>query len=179
MKRHVITLLICVAVFFVVIFFIFKQKGVIFFNKSEDMVTVEYWLGKTLYNPNNINNPNQLSIISYIDGNCGQCIHDLHKWKDVIKKLGKTQKVNYIFYTYSYDFASLSKYCDSIVGFPIELTYDSLNVFYTTNNLDQDKRFQTFLVDNNDVILIVGNPIFSKDLLDLYSYEINKYFNIH
>ena len=166
-------------VFFVVILFALNRKGVCIFNKSEDILTVEYWLGKTLYNPNSINDSNQLSIVSYIDGNCGQCIHDLYKWKDVIKKLDNTQNVNYIFYTCSYDFASLSKYCDSIIGLPIELTYDSLNVFYTTNDLDLDKRFQTFLVDNNDVILIVGNPIFSKDLLDLYSDEISRCFNIH
>jgi hypothetical protein len=40
------------------------------------------------------------------------------------------------------------------------------------NSLSKDKNFQTFLLDSNNRVILVGNPMNNKNIFDLYLREI-------
>ncbi|HNC29193.1 MAG TPA: hypothetical protein PKX08_04255 [Cyclobacteriaceae bacterium] len=109
-------------------------------------------------------------IVTFIDGTCSSCVEDLKEWKNLIAEL-KSQKVDVLIYIHVFtpdliisvlkdiDFRS-----DVIVGYR--------NTFFYENELDDDKAFQTFLVDD-DEILYVGNPIKKLAIKKLFLKTIN------
>ena len=52
---------------------------------------------------------------------------------------------------------------------------DHTDIFYLKNKLPEDKRCQTFLVDQENKIILIGNPIYSDDIKKLYIRTIKKY----
>jgi hypothetical protein len=50
----------------------------------------------------------------------------------------------------------------------IPVIYDSTGVFIKQNNLPEEQRYHTFLLDKNKKILLVGSPIGNDKLWDMY-----------
>lgn len=149
-------------------------------QKTEIAQIIEKWQEKELYLPlcdSIANKPItqdtiHLKIISFIDGNCGVCIGELDKWKPIIKKLQSSGDIVFLFYVHAMDFDGLIKHISKEVPFPIPLINDHENLFFTKNKLEQTKMFQTFLVDHNNKIIFVGNPVLSDKVRDLYTKTI-------
>jgi len=115
-----------------------------------------------------------IKIVSYIDGNCSACIQDLKKWELFVTRSFPDKKPQVIFYVYADDLSLFrhinEKYIHSI--FPMYL--DPGNSFSRENKLSKEKMLQTFLVDKNNHVILVGNPLFSTKLKNLYINEIRK-----
>ncbi len=143
------------------------------YKKTSEVINT--WVGKKLYLPDTlIHSPKKnfhLTVSSFIDGNCGVCIDDLNKWKIFVNEI---KDVNYAFYVNALDYDGFLNYAKKEVDFPLPLINDVNNSFYEKNGLSSNKLFQTFLLDENDKVLIVGNPLYSEKLTKLYKQEIQK-----
>ncbi|MFW6096397.1 MAG: hypothetical protein ACOC8S_08165 [Bacteroidota bacterium] len=67
-------------------------------------------------------------------------------------------------------------YTQEIHKFPLLL--DKENKYMETNELPfGEKKYQSFLLDANNKVVLVGNPIYNDELMELYRVEINKRIN--
>ena len=60
----------------------------------------------------------------------------------------------------------------NIPDFPF--VYDPTGLFLTVNDLPDDNRFHSFLLDRNNKILLVGNPLGNDNLWELYKRQIRE-----
>ncbi len=175
-----ILLLIC----FALTILIYKNPE--YYSKKEhDYATAHIilkWQGRELYLPicdsvsEELLHKQQkvLKVITFIDGNCGVCLNDLNKWKPLIEQFRSLANVSFVFYVNAIDFDGLVKYVSDENPFPIPLINDAENSFFIKNSLEQDKMFQTFLIDSCNRILLIGNPIINEKIFALYKETIQK-----
>ena len=52
------------------------------------------------------------------------------------------------------------------IAFPVVM--DSLSQINKLNNFPDDRRFQTFLLDKENKVVVIGNPIYNPYIEDLY-----------
>ena len=122
-----------------------------------------------------INKNQKLFIITFLWGDCNSCISDLKKWDSYFHFINNKKDIDILFYLYTSDlkFFKKSLYSKEIHKFPLIL--DHKNSFIIKNNLPHNKKmYQTFLLDSNNKVILVGNPIYSEKLMELYKEEINK-----
>lgn len=137
------------------------------------------WIGKELYLPkdsnlimNKLNKNEHLTIISFIDGNCSICINDLIAWKTFIEEMKVLNNLNYVFITNAIDYDGFSNYVEKEIDFPFTMVNDDNSSFVEMNKLCPDKFHQTFLIDNKNVVILCGSPIYNQKLKQLYKTEI-------
>jgi len=115
----------------------------------------------------------KLAICSYINGECPSCIDKLFKWREWGKLID--EKVDFIFYFYSIDTVKYNYISKELEPFCCKIIYDSDDLFIKRNDLPKDNAvFQTFLIDKNGCVILVGNPLYNSKLSQLYMQEINK-----
>jgi hypothetical protein len=116
-------------------------------------------------------------IYSHIDASCGTCIETLKAWNNLIPEL-KGKGIQVILICSSDNRFELLKYyfeSKEIENFNHPLWLDLKNNFIKNNKfMLESKNFETVLTDNNDKILLVGNPNFSNKIKELYFKEIKK-----
>ena len=122
----------------------------------------------------NVNN-NKIKLVTRINGNCHICIYELDQWKqELIKKFGD-KNVQFIFYLYTDNYKDFRNNLYYKISGTYPLLIDTTNAFIRDNDLPQmDKRFHTFLLNKQNEVLLVGNPLFSPKIKNLYLKEINK-----
>ena len=109
-------------------------------------------------------------VLIYVDSmGCTGCKLRLHKWKELIEYTDSaTQgKVPFLFFLHSKDtneIHSLLKYevFDRPVCIDIDDRINKLNKF------PADIRCQTFLLDKDNKVAILGNPVYNTAVKDLY-----------
>lgn len=153
-------------------------------QKQELKETISLWHQKEINFPKELNdqiiknNPEyrqQYKILNYIDTNgCSMCRLKLYEWKLLKRELDSLQ-INFpiIFIAYLKDYHNL-KAMQKINKFPIPIIQDSTGIMNKANNFPRNPLLQTFLLDNNNKVLIMGNPINNQQLLKLYKQEIKK-----
>lgn len=118
-----------------------------------------------------------LKIITHIYGSCGVCINNLNKWKNVLDTLKDFKNISLLFivYTDNIDYFKKLFYPEIKLNYP--LIIDTLNFFYKSNKLYnyENIHYQTFLVDKDNKIILVGNPAISQKVRDLYLKTIKNY----
>jgi hypothetical protein len=162
-------------------------------HKKETKNKVSEYMGDTLYLPtksevlykdslykktNPINNKAKLKISTLLWGNCHSCIADLKKWEKFYQFVEKKKEVEILFYLYTSDikFFRKSLYKKEIHKYPLIL--DKKLKYIDRNKLPfKNKTYQTFLLDSNNKVILVGNPIHGDKLMKLYKKEINKRLN--
>ncbi len=151
---------------------------------------VENWLNKkliipdslTIYAPflNYIADSVQLSnakikIYSHINASCPTCIRDIELWNNIIPNFEKL-KVPIILICESDDNFELFKFmCDKreIKSFSYPFFFDLKRAFYKQNKfMKESTHFETVLTDSDNNILLLGNPIRSKEMQVIYLKEI-------
>ncbi len=157
-------------------------------NKLDSAKVVVEWNGKKLILPvdslirsSDSNNTKPLSkkvkILTTINASCGSCIGELKDWKDFMGNID-TSKVGFVFLFYSID--NLMSF-EEVNRFDIKFSYpfffDKGKVIITKNNIPDDKRRQTFLLDSMNSVVLVGNPIHNKEISQLYRNEIRRLSN--
>jgi hypothetical protein len=133
-------------------------------------------LKDSLYNKETLlDNKAKLKITTLLWGECHSCIADLNKWKDFYHFIDKKDNIEILFYLYTSDLNLFRQnlYKKAIRKYPFII--DRKNRYLNKNDLPfKNKVYQTFLLDSNNRVILVGNPIYSEKLMKLYKEEINK-----
>lgn len=113
---------------------------------------------------------NKHSIVTYIDSvGCTSCKLQLRKWKLFILELDSltNSTVPVYFFLYSKnkrEIINILKH--EQFNYPVCIAEDdSLNIL---NHFSEDISFQTFLLDKDNKVIAVGNPVLNPKIKDLY-----------
>lgn len=124
-------------------------------------------------------NQGNVQVLVYIDSTvCSTCeLNSLSTWKNEIFEsdtIDKNIKIQFIFQSSHTKFSEL---CDRLKAYDIghDMYIDSADVFRKDNpNLPTSKMLHTFLLDENNVVLLCGNPQKNMKINNIFKNEINK-----
>ncbi len=154
-------------VFFLSILMISCQKT----TRREAIQVVKEWQNKKILFTKEsesfiISGTSSYKILVYIDSiGCSSCKLQLNKWKEFINEI--TPKPKFLFCINNNDKKEINFIRKRYQFFsPIyQDIHDSLNKL---NHFPQDARFHTFLLDSNNQIKAIGNPIHNPQIKELY-----------
>ncbi len=108
-------------------------------------------------------------FVSYIDASCGTCITELTKWDSLINNQNN-ENLEYLFILKSYDDFEIFKFMTQDVNYQNVQTVilDKRETFYQENDIPYDKALQSYLINSDNEIIGVGNPVFSESIMDSY-----------
>jgi hypothetical protein len=174
--------------FLLIIALILLVLNVLLKNRSESRkaqkLVVEKYLGKKLILPTELpilfkfNDSllfgeklfnNEYKICTSIWSDCIPCLYELMEWDTLINKLNVKGNVAFLFYTYTSDYKLFMQnmYPEITIQYPIIL--DTLNLFCTLNNINpNNKLYNTFLINEDDKVILIGNPIKGEAIKQLY-----------
>ncbi len=113
------------------------------------------------------------TLIVYTDGDCGKCIADLYQWSLLLKEhkeLFKYTQQKFIIYSNNFE---RFEYTVEKAGVSLPFYYDSTNCYLQQNNID-DPLLHTLLLDQNNIIRLVGSPIYNSSMLDLFKKVLSE-----
>jgi hypothetical protein len=105
-------------------------------------------------------------IITYINGDCPECIIKLREWDEFMSINSKNKEVKLQIMVSSNNFYFFESVCEQM-HFDRPVVYDT-NASFISKNILNDAHLHTLLVDSNNMILLIGNPLNNKKLTDLY-----------
>jgi hypothetical protein len=117
----------------------------------------------------------KFKIITYVDSvGCAGCKFKLYEWRQIIKNtLAKNNNVSFLFYVHSNDYRNLN-YIIRNNHFAYPIIYDYDDKLNKLNHLSDKYQFHTFLLNENNQIVLIGNPIGNSRLLNLYLQQISR-----
>lgn len=146
------------------------------------------WNGKQICLPENIENKSTLSdslfeklistkykVLIYIDSlGCTPCKLQLDEWNQMINETRKiNESVSFLFYINVNDYKIVEESVRmSMFDYP--LIYDIDNEINHLNQLSNNPQFHVFLLDSNNKVLLVGNPISNQGIKNLFLQQILK-----
>ena len=158
-------------------------------NPAKDHITqlVEEWQGKEVLFPENPVFTRQLKdtvdyripdaeykVLVYVDSiGCTSCKLQLPKWKEFIAYVDSVSggQVPFLFFFQSKDNKEL-RYILKRDNFRLPVCVDSQNEFGKLNRFPSEQMFQTFLLDKDNRVKVIGNPIHNLSVKELYLKEI-------
>jgi len=129
-------------------------------------------MGKKIPNMDLMNTPLKL-VVWYDSTGCSPCrIQQMYKWYEIIDYAKESeQKFRVIFIFTPRQGEDIAK---SLISFNYPVYIDKKTDFIINNHrLPQKETFKTFLLDQNNKIVMVGNPIGNEKLWELYKERIN------
>ena len=137
-------------------------EGLIFTKYGKD--TVQYNIPVSNY-----------KIIMYVDSvGCTSCKLQLHKWKDFITEVHSltNDAVPILFFFYPKDRREIPLLLkqDSI---NIPVCIDELNRLNQINHFPSHQMYQCFLLDKENKVICIGNPIHNRKIRDIYLSTIS------
>lgn len=110
-----------------------------------------------------------LKIVTYLDKNsCSECaLRILLRWEELLHEISG-DLVGFIPVVYPNDLSDLTDALQILqINFP--LFYDVENIFLNMNKLEKTlARNRTFLLDSNNKIIVIGEPLASQKLWQVY-----------
>ncbi len=179
MNKRIISLLL------VIFFFscIEKSKKPDKWWEERTNTVVDKWIGQKITLPKNIEfinepkthntaerliNGEDLKIVAYIDGNCSACLNSLLFWQNFSKKISSLEiDCSLILYVQTENKDYFKKDVIDRLKINVPCLFDKEADFISLNKL-HDQRFQAVLLDIDDKVLLIGNPVLNKKLSDLY-----------
>lgn len=156
-------------------------------NKQEITQIIKEWQGKEIVFPENptftqFGNdtvPYQIpeseyKIVLYVDSvGCTSCILQLHKWKSLIEEVDSISNgtVPVLFFFHPKDTREIS-YLLKRDDITIPVCIDKEDRFNTMNNFPNNQSFQCFLLDKDNKVILIGNPVHNTRIKDMYLSEI-------
>ena len=116
----------------------------------------------------------EYKVLIYVDSiGCTSCKLQLHKWKELIEyTISVTQnKVPFLFFFHPKD-AKEIRYLLKRDGFDHPICIDLDDRLNKLNKFPADMTFQTFLLDKNNKVAVLGNPVHNTAVKDLYLKQI-------
>jgi len=161
-----------------------KESG----RGNADKKTVAKWTNRSLNLPlndslifnnssNQIPHKKDIKILTLINGGCGTCVDELSDWKLFINKID-TSSVGVIFLVESFDGTiSLDDFKNTDSAY-VRLNYPYYNdidlSIFSKYDFPHEKKYQTFLLNQKNEVVLIGNPIFSEAMEDLYLKKISQ-----
>jgi hypothetical protein len=125
--------------------------------------TVPYRIPKTDY-----------KVVVFVDSvGCISCKLQLPKWKEFMHEVDSLceGKVSFVFFFQSANVKEL-RYILRRDGFSLPVCIDADDSFNSLNHFPGEMMFQTFLVDSENRVKVIGNPIHNLSVKDLYLKEL-------
>ena len=126
-----------------------------------------------LQNPAKYTSDSIYRITTYIYGDCYACVEDLIKWKQLLSQF-PPDKVRFLCFIYAEIYSSFEIMNERSIHFTQPIIYDPENHYIKMNKLPDNKLLNTFLIDPNGKIVVIGNPIISNKIATLYKNEIDR-----
>ena len=124
----------------------------------------------------NVNMNTEYKILVYVDSaGCTSCRLQLHKWKEFILKVDSVAKepVQFLFYLTPKSVKE-ARYITRRDDFTYPMCIDLKNEINSKNNFPKEDTFHTFLLDVENKVQIIGNPIHNNAVRELYLNAISK-----
>ena len=112
----------------------------------------------------------EYKVVSYIDSvGCTDCKLQLHLWKDLIAEVDSLTEgsVPFLFYFHPKDVKVL-RFLIRRDGFTHPVCFDEMDDFNRMNHFPSESMFQTFLLDKENRVIALGNPIQNPKVKELY-----------
>lgn len=148
---------------------------------------VNEWQGKEIKFPDNLIFTRYLTdttdfqipqseykVLVYVDSiGCTSCKLQLHKWKELIEYTDSvTQgKIPFLFFFHPKDYKEI-RYLLKRDGFDRPICIDMDDRLNKLNKFPEDMTFQTFLLDKDNKVAILGNPVHNIAVKELYLKQI-------
>ena len=110
-------------------------------------------------------------IVTYVDSvGCASCKLQLPKWKQLMAEtdslFGKG-KLSYVFFFHLKDVRELT-YLTRRDGFTYPVCFDREDAFNRLNRFPSEMALQTFLLDKDNRVVAIGNPVHNPQMKELY-----------
>ena len=109
-------------------------------------------------------------VVTYIDSvGCTSCKLQLHRWKEYIAEVDSLTdgRVPFLFYFHPKDMKEL-RYLTRRDNFTYPVCLDERDELNRLNQFPSDMTFQTFLLDKENKVVAIGNPILNPKVKELY-----------
>lgn len=113
-------------------------------------------------------------ILVYVDSiGCTSCKLQLPRWKELIAYTDSmfNQKVSYLFFFHAKDYKEI-RYLLKRDMFDFPVCLDKEDQLNKLNQFPADITFQTFLLDSDNKVSVIGNPIHNLAVKDLYLQQL-------
>lgn len=117
---------------------------------------------------------NDYKVVVFVDSvGCISCKLQLPKWKEFMHEVDSLceGKVSFVFFFQSANVKEL-RYILRRDGFSLPVCIDADDSFNSLNHFPGEMMFQTFLVDSENRVKVIGNPIHNLSVKDLYLKEL-------
>ena len=109
-------------------------------------------------------------VVTYIDSmGCTSCKLQLPRWKKLVAEVDSLTggSVPFLFYFHPKDMKEL-RYLTRRDDFEYPVCFDEKDDLNRLNHFPSDMTFQTFLLDNDNKVVAMGNPVLNPKVKDLY-----------
>lgn len=151
-------------------------------NNSDITSFLKEWEQKEILFPKNMyfttmlkdtiyyNLDGEYKILTYVDSiGCTSCKLQLPAWDMLIKEMDSlyVDKVNFIF-VFSPHRVKDIRHAILTSNFNYPVCVDDQDSIAKLNNFPSDSRFHTFLLDKNNTVIAIGNPVYNPKIKELY-----------
>ncbi len=119
----------------------------------------------------------KIKFVTRINANCYPCLYNYSMMELFIEEVLEKYNISVIIYVANIDSTSFYKIYKNKIQFNFPVIFDEKDDFVKKNDLPYDSKFHTMLLDENNKIIILGNPVNNKELKELYIKQINNHIN--
>ena len=112
----------------------------------------------------------EYKVVTYIDSiGCTSCKLQLHRWRELVSEVDSLtdKSVPFLFYFHPKDVKELRNLTRR-EGFTYPVCFDEMDDFNRLNHFPSESLFQTFLLDRENRVIALGNPIQNPKVKELY-----------
>jgi len=113
-------------------------------------------------------------VLVYVDSiGCTSCKLQLDGWKEFIASVNSVSvdSIPFLFFFHSKDYREI-RYLLKTSSFDLPISIDKEDELNKLNQFPSDIMFQTFLLDKNNNVVVLGNPIHNLAVKELYLKQI-------
>ncbi len=112
---------------------------------------------------------NNNKIVTIVNGSCPSCLNEIAQWLDFHKCLNeKTGIDNLYFILTNIDYSYFKKIYSQNIPFEFQIIIDEENIFIHDNILYGLNISNTILLDNENKIKFIGDPIGNEEISNIY-----------
>jgi len=182
MNRHII-------IYFCLCSIIIMLNGCQHSNQSSSDI-ISSWHGKIMKFPkkteekihgknfkSKIKNP--IKIVAHFNSiGCAECKFHMKDWKKLIKNVSTIKNISFLFYVNQKSYTEFEWIIERD-SFYHPVFYDKKDSLEILNHLPINKSLNTFLLDEKNKVILIGNPVNNQKMWQLYKREINKLNDIY
>lgn len=150
-------------------------------SKSQYGDIINNWIGKKVILPilnsnyDSLELSSDLKIVTRINGDCHPCLMQLKNWLVFLNDVSKEQKVSFYIYVVISDTLAYNEINRKEIHLNYPVIFDQNDQFRKLNGLHKNEIFHTMLLNHSNNVIIIGNPIYSQKLRELYKQTIKIY----